>query len=135
MCELSGHFSETKKTRMAGVKTPVSVIWHVLKARTEGMGCNAAARPFEKAKNTILSWERKFLDLQQVLFLSALVHECFEGVIEGPEACPSRSVTRVDHTAHGPRQSMHGGVSVWQEGSKTLAQGDQDIGQDCETDA
>jgi len=39
---------------MAGLKTPVSVIWHVIKARTEGMGLNAAARTFEKAKNTIL---------------------------------------------------------------------------------
>ena len=28
---------------MAGVKTPVSVIWQVVKARTEGMGLNAAA--------------------------------------------------------------------------------------------
>jgi len=71
---------------MEGVKTPVSVIWQVLKARTEGMGFNAAARTFEKAKNTILAWERKFLDLQQVLFLYALVHACFEGVIEGDEA-------------------------------------------------
>ncbi len=79
-------FSETKKTLMEGVKTPVSVIWQVLKARTEGMGFNAAARTFEKAKNTILAWERKFLDLQQVLFLYALVHACFEGVIEGDEA-------------------------------------------------
>src|SRR3989441_10952056 len=80
------YFSETKKTLMAGVKTPVSVIWQVLKARTEGMGLNAAARTFEKAKNTILAWERKFLALQQVLFLSALVHEFLEGVIEGDEA-------------------------------------------------
>jgi hypothetical protein len=71
---------------MEGVKTPVSVIWQVLKARTEGMGFNAAARTFEKAKNTILAWERKFLDLQQVLFLYALVHEFFEVVIEGDEA-------------------------------------------------
>src|SRR5713101_4278986 len=47
------YFSETKKTLMAGVKTPVSVIWQVVKARTEGMGLNAAARTFEKAKNTI----------------------------------------------------------------------------------
>ena len=81
-----GYFSETKKTLMAGVKTPVSVIWQVIKARTEGMGLNAAARTFEKAKNTILAWERKFLELQHVLFLSALVHECLEGVIEGDEA-------------------------------------------------
>ena len=81
-----GYFSETKKTLMEGVKTPVSVIWQVVKARTEGMGLNAAARTFEKAKNTILAWERKFLDLHQVLFLYALVHEFLELVIEGDEA-------------------------------------------------
>ena len=72
------YFSETKKTLMEGLKTPISVIWQVLKARTEGMGFNAAARTFEKAKNTILAWERKFLDLHQVLFLYALVHEFLE---------------------------------------------------------
>src|SRR5713101_2945678 len=80
------YFSETKNTLMAGLKTPVSVIWQVVKARTEGMGFNAAARTFEKAKNTILAWERKFLDLHQVLFLYALVHEFLELVIEGDEA-------------------------------------------------
>ena len=69
------YFSETKNTLLEGLKTPVSVIWHVVKARTEGMGLNAAARPFEKAKNTILAWESKFLDLHQVFFLYALVHE------------------------------------------------------------
>jgi hypothetical protein len=60
---------------MAGVTTPVSVIWQVVKARTEGMGFNAAARTFEKAKNTILAWERTWRDLHRVLFLSAVVHE------------------------------------------------------------
>src|SRR5437588_7475223 len=80
------YFSETKKTLMAGLKTPVSVIWQVVKARTEGMGLNAAARTFEKAKNTILAWERKFRDLHQVLFLYALVHEFLALVIEGDEA-------------------------------------------------
>src|SRR6266446_57761 len=68
-------FSETTNTLLEGVKTPVSVIWHVVKARTEGMGFNAAARTFEKAKKTILAWERKFVDLHQALLLSALVHE------------------------------------------------------------
>ena len=53
------YFYETKNTLMAGVKTPVSVIWQVLKARTEWMGLNDAARTFEKAKNTILAWEKK----------------------------------------------------------------------------
>ena len=80
------YFSETKKTLVAGLKTPVSVIWQVVKARTEGMGLNAAARTFEKAKNTILAWESRFVDLQQVLFLYALVHEFLALVIEGDEA-------------------------------------------------
>ncbi len=80
------YFSETKNTLMEGLKTPVSVIWHVLKARTEGMGLNAAARTFDKAKNTILAWEQKFVDLHRVLFLYALVHEFLASVIEGDEA-------------------------------------------------
>src|SRR5215468_2049999 len=80
------YFSETTKTLMAGVKTPVSVIWQVVKARTEGMGLNAAARTFEKAKNTILAWERKFVDLHRVLFLYAVVHKFLASVIEGDEA-------------------------------------------------
>jgi transposase-like protein len=79
------YFSETKNTLMEGLKTPVSVIWQVLKARTEGMGLNAAARTFEKAKNTILAWERKFRDLHQVLFLYALAHEFLALVLEGDE--------------------------------------------------
>jgi len=80
------YFSGTKHTFLEGLKTPVSVIWQVVKARTEGMGLNAAARTFEKAKNTILAWERKFLDLHRVLFLYALVHEFLALVIEGDEA-------------------------------------------------
>src|SRR5713101_6377748 len=80
------YFSETKNTLMEGLKTPVSVIWQVRKARTEGMGLNAAARTFEKAKNTILAWEQKFVDLHRVLLLYALVHEFLASVIEGDEA-------------------------------------------------
>jgi len=80
------YFSETKNTLLEGLKTPVSVIWQVLKARTEGMGLNAAARTFDKAKNTILAWESKCRDLHQVLFLYALVHEFLALVIEGDEA-------------------------------------------------
>jgi len=79
-------FSETKNTFMEGLKTPVSVIWQVRKARTEGMGFNAAARTFEKAKQTILAWERKLVDLHRVLLLYAVVHEFLESVIEGDEA-------------------------------------------------
>src|SRR2546421_5782934 len=40
----------------------------------------------KKAKNTILAWERKFVDLHRVLFLYTLVHEFLAVVIEGVEA-------------------------------------------------
>ena len=69
------YFSETKNTFMEGLKTPMSVIWLVIKARTDGMGLNAATRTFDVAKNTMLSWERKFSDLHRVLFLYTMVHE------------------------------------------------------------
>ena len=45
-----------------------------------------AARTLEKAKNTILAWESKFVDLHRVLFLYAVVHEFLASVIEGDEA-------------------------------------------------
>jgi transposase-like protein len=80
------YFSETKNTFMEGLKTPMSMIWLVIKARTDGMGLNAATRTFEFAKHTILSWERKFGDLHRVLFLYTLVHQFIEVVIEGDEA-------------------------------------------------
>ena len=69
------YFSETKNTLLEGLKTPVSVMWQVIKARTDGLGLHAATRTFDKAKNTILAWERKFVDLHRVLFLYTLVHE------------------------------------------------------------
>ena len=80
------YFSETKNTFLEGLKTPVSVIWQVIKARTDGLGLNAATRTFDKAKNTILAWERKFVDLHRVLLLYTLVHEFLAVVIEGDEA-------------------------------------------------
>ena len=81
-----GSFSETKNTFMERLHQPLSVVWLVIKARTDGMGVNAATRTFDLAKNTILSWERKFVDLHQVLFLYALVHEFLDLVMEGDEA-------------------------------------------------
>jgi hypothetical protein len=79
-------FSETTNTLMEGLKTPVSVIWQVVKARPEGRGFHAAARTLEKAKKTSLAWERQLLALPQVLFLSALVQEVLELVSAGDEA-------------------------------------------------
>jgi transposase-like protein len=87
-----GYFSETKNTFMEGLKTPMSMIWLLIKSRTDGMGLNAVTRTFEFSKNTILSWERKFSDLHRVLFLYTLVHQFIEVIIEGDEA-----YTKVHH--------------------------------------
>jgi transposase-like protein len=86
-CEECGMvFSETKHTFFEGLKTPLSKIWEVIEARTEGMGLNAAVRVFKNAKNTILKWERKFESLHQVLLVYSLVHTFLQLVIEGDEA-------------------------------------------------
>jgi transposase-like protein len=85
-CEDCGNrFSETKNTFMEGLKKPISLIWQVIKARTEGQGLNATARIFEVAKNTILAWECKFFDLHKVLLIYALTHQFLQLVIEGDE--------------------------------------------------
>jgi len=78
-------FSETKNTFMQGVRSSASVIWKVINARTEGMSLNAACRVFGIAKNTILSWERKFSNLHHTLLIYSLVHTFIELIIEGDE--------------------------------------------------
>ena len=86
-CEDCGTvFSETKQTFLEGLKTPLSKVWEVLEARTEGMGLNAAARVFHIAKNTIIAWEQKFASLHQVLLVYSLMHTFLQLVIEGDEA-------------------------------------------------
>lgn len=40
------YFSDTFATPMAGLRTPLSRVIEVLKARTEGQGLNATARVF-----------------------------------------------------------------------------------------
>ena len=61
-------------------------MWQVIKARTDGLGLQAATRTFDTAKNTLLAWERQCVDLHRVLLLSTLVHEFFAVVREGDEA-------------------------------------------------
>ena len=63
------YFSETKNTLLEDLKKPLSLVWNVLHARTEGMGVNATARTFEISTNTVRDWERRCADLQPVLFL------------------------------------------------------------------
>jgi len=91
--ECGAYFSETKNTLLEGLKKPLSLVWRVLQARTEGSGLNATARTFELSKNTVMDWERRCADLQPVLFLYALVHQFLHVVVEGDEA-----YTKVDKT-------------------------------------
>ena len=43
------------KTFMEGIKKPISIIWNVINARTEGLSLNSTCRVFGIAKNTLLS--------------------------------------------------------------------------------
>jgi transposase-like protein len=79
-------FSETKHTFLERIRTPLSEIWRVLNARTDGMGLNAAVRTFDDAKNTILTWERTCAALQEVFVLYALLHRFAHHVLEGDDA-------------------------------------------------
>jgi transposase-like protein/IS1 family transposase len=86
VCQDCGfYFSETYGTPIAGLTTPLSEIIKVLKARMEGMSLNAASRVFGFAKNTILNWERRLSELEETLFLYALVHQFLQLIIEGDE--------------------------------------------------
>jgi hypothetical protein len=78
-------FSETKNTFLQGIRTPISTIWKVLNARTEGMSFNAACRVFGCAKNTLLSWEQGFSNLYRTLLIYSMAHEFIQLVIEGDE--------------------------------------------------
>jgi transposase-like protein len=78
-------FSETKGTFLEGLKKPMSLMVKVLKARSEGMGLNAACRVFDIAKNTLLDWELRFADLKETLMMYALMNSFLVQVIEGDE--------------------------------------------------
>src|SRR5207253_6391924 len=78
-------FSETKNTPLASLKTPISVMVHVLSALTEGMGINAAARLYGVSKNSIYRWQERLSGVKQTLLLYALTHQFLYQVIEGDE--------------------------------------------------
>lgn len=66
-------FSETTNAFLAGIRKPITVIVQVLKARTEGVGLNAASRIFNVARNTIVNWERRLGGVKRTLTLYALL--------------------------------------------------------------
>jgi transposase-like protein len=79
-------FSETKGTFMENIKKPISLISSVLKARTEGIGFNAACRVFNIAKNTLHNWEQKFAKYKDTLMLYSIVHTFLSQlIVEGDE--------------------------------------------------
>jgi hypothetical protein len=63
----------------------VSAIIQVFKARSEGMGLNAACRVFDLAKNTLLGWERRLSGMKDTFMVYALAHTFLSQVIEGDE--------------------------------------------------
>jgi len=83
--ECKASFSETKNSFLQGLKKPVSLIWFVINSRTEGNSLNATCRIFGIAKNTLLSWERKFTHLYHTLLLYSLAHNFIQLEIEGDE--------------------------------------------------
>ncbi len=70
---------------MAGLRTPLSRIIEVLKARTEGQGLNATARTFGVSKKSIIDWERRLSELKPTLTLYGLCHQFLNLVIAGDE--------------------------------------------------
>jgi transposase-like protein len=76
-------FSETRNTPLAYLKTPISVVVHVLSALTEGMGINAAARLYGVSKKSIYRWQERRSGVKQTLLLYALTHPFLHQVIEG----------------------------------------------------
>ena len=78
-------FSETKNTFLEGLKKPISFVIQVLRARSEGLGLNAACRAFDVSKNTLLNWECRLSGLKDCLMIYTLLHTFIMQVIEGDE--------------------------------------------------
>ncbi|MEM9219857.1 MAG: hypothetical protein AAGD25_36705 [Cyanobacteria bacterium P01_F01_bin.150] len=100
-CECDEYFSETYGSPIAGLLTPISAIVQVLKARTEGIGLNAAVRTFGYAKNTISGRERRLAGLHQTLFLYGLVYEFLQLIFEGDELYTKVKKNRDAHESEG----------------------------------
>ncbi len=79
------YFSETFATPISGLKTPLSRIITILKARSEGMGLNATARAHNVSKKSVIDWEKRLAGLKPTLMLYSLVHEFIHQEIEGDE--------------------------------------------------
>lgn len=107
-------FSETQKTFMFNVKTPMSKIALVLNVRTEGMSFNATCRTHHVASNTLQDWENKFSSIKDTLLLYSLTHTFVEMVIEGDEL-----YTKVNKNVH-PSESEGWTISLMDRASRFI---------------
>ena len=62
-CERS--FSETSRTPIAHLNTPIALVVQVLTALTEGVGINAATRLYGVSKNSLYRWQERLSGLQK----------------------------------------------------------------------
>jgi transposase-like protein len=62
-------FTDTFAPPMTGLRTPLSRIIEVLKARTEAQGLKATARIFGVSKKSIMDWEWRLSELKPALTL------------------------------------------------------------------
>ncbi|MFM7449369.1 MAG: hypothetical protein ACKO24_12325 [Leptolyngbyaceae cyanobacterium] len=83
--DCDAYFSETYDTPIARLRTPLSRIVLIFKARSEGTSLNATARTFNVSKKTILDWEWRLADLKPTPMLYSLMHKFLSQVIEGDE--------------------------------------------------
>lgn len=110
------YFSETFATPIAGLRTPLSRMIEILKARTEGMSLNSAARTFGVSKKSVIDWERRFGALKPTLMLYALLQEFIHQDIEGDEL-----YTKVEKNKS-PCESQGWTIVLMERGSRFLWQ-------------
>lgn len=108
------YFSETFATPITGLKTPLSRIITILKARSEGMSLNATARTHNVSKKSIIDWERRLADLKPTLMLYSLLHEFIHQEVEGDEL-----YTKVNKTKP-PSESQGWTIVLMERGSRFL---------------
>jgi len=58
-------FSETHRTPIAQLKTPIAIVVQVLAALTEGVGINAATRLYGISKHSIYRWQERLSGLKK----------------------------------------------------------------------
>ena len=110
------YFSETFATPIAGLRTPLSRIIEVLKARTEGMSLNATCRTFTVSKKSVIDWERRLSNLKPTLILYSLLHQFIHQEIEGDEL-----YTKVDKNKP-PSDSQGWTIVLMERGSRFLGE-------------